>query len=75
MSRGRGPTRRELAMLAAAGLFAGRGVTASAAGVRPGVVGTAALAAEGLDRPAARRAMGLSIERALGVEQIGRAHV
>ena len=69
MSRGRGPTRRELAMLAAAGLFAGRGVTASAAGVRPGVVGTAALAAEGLDRPAARRAIGLSIERALGVER------
>ena len=69
MSRGRGHTRRDLAKLAAAGLLAGRGVTASAAGARPGVVGTATLAAAGLDRAAARGALDLSVQRALSVER------
>jgi len=69
VSRGRGPTRRELAQLAAAGLLAGRSVVAAGATPRPGVVGTAKLVAEGLDRVAARRAVELSIERALSVER------
>ena len=69
MSRGARHTRRDLAKLAAAGLFAGRGVMAWGATARPGVVGTAKLAAEGLDRPAARRAVELSVQRALGVER------
>ena len=69
MSRGPGHTRRELAKLAAAGLLAGRSVVATGASPRPGVVGTAKLGAAGLDRAAARRAVELAVQRALGVER------
>lgn len=69
MSRGRGPTRRELAQLAAAGLLAGRSVVAAGATPRPGVVGTATLGAAGLDRAAARQAVDLAVQRALGVDR------
>jgi uncharacterized protein (DUF362 family) len=69
VSRGRGRTRRELAELAAAGLLAGRGVVAAGGSLRPGVVGTATLGAQGLDRAAARRALELALGRALGAER------
>jgi len=64
-------TRRELLALASAGLVAGRAGLGWGAGaaVRPGVVGTAVLAAEGVDEAAAGRAMELAVGRALGVER------
>jgi len=65
----RGPTRRELILLAAAGLVAGRGRAGTGSPAHPGVVGTAPLAAEGLDPDIAARSMELALRRALGAER------
>jgi len=69
VTRGPGHTRRDLAKLAAASLLAGRSVVAAGTSPRPGVIGTAPLAAEGLDRAAALAAMEHSLQRALGVDR------
>ncbi len=69
MRRGPGHTRRELAKLAAAGLLAGRSVVATGSTARPGVVGTAPLTAEGLNRAAGAAAMEAGLRRALGVDR------
>ncbi len=69
----RGPSRRDLLGIAAAGLLAGRARPGGAAPSRPGVVGTARLDAAAVDRGACSRAVTGAVCAAVGVEPVGSA--
>jgi len=69
----RGPSRRDLFGIAAAGLLAGRAHPGGAAASRPGVVGTARLDADVVDRASCLRTVTGAICAATGAEAIGAA--